>query len=95
MCSSVSRDAATCVRIDGVSTSCSIQTRAATAFVNVYKNNVTFRKMWKKSKLKHNAHISVSLHEEWIQLLPNEDRRAHSRRSTLENYHDIYTLRQF
>ena len=48
--------------------------------------------MWKKIEAnKHNAHISVSLYEEWIQLLPNEDIRAHSRRSTLENYHDIYT----
>ena len=35
MCSSVTRDASTCVRIDSVSTSCSIHTRAATAFVDI------------------------------------------------------------
>ena len=37
MCSSVTRDASTCVRFYSVSTSCSIITRAAAAFVNVYK----------------------------------------------------------
>ena len=42
MCSSVTRDASTCVRIDSVGTSCPIHTRAATAFVNIYKSNVTF-----------------------------------------------------
>ena len=47
MRSSVTRDANTCVRIDSVSTSCSIDTRAATAFVDIYKNNIT---LWKYEK---------------------------------------------
>ena len=42
MCSSVTRDASTCVRIDSVGTSGSIHTRAATAFVDIYKGNFTF-----------------------------------------------------
>ena len=48
MCSSVTRDASTCVRIDSVGTSCPIHTRAATAFVNIYKSNVTFWHVNKK-----------------------------------------------
>ena len=40
MCSSITRDASTCVRIDSVSTSCSVHTGTATAFVDVYKNNI-------------------------------------------------------
>ena len=42
MCSCIIRDASTCVRIYSVITSCSIHTRAATAFVNIYKNNIHF-----------------------------------------------------
>ena len=45
MCSSVTRDASTCVRIDGVGTSCPIHTRAATAFVNIYKS-ISHFDMW-------------------------------------------------
>ena len=51
MCSSVTRDACTCVRIDNVSTRCSIHTRDATAFVDVYKTNNTFLNMWKSIKV--------------------------------------------
>ena len=45
MCSSVTRDASTCVRIDSVGTSCPIHTRAATAFVNIYKS-ISHFDMW-------------------------------------------------
>ena len=47
MCSSVTRDAGTCVRIDSVRTSCSIHTRAAVAFVDIYKNNIKHVKIRK------------------------------------------------
>ena len=43
--SSVTRDASTCVRIDSVSTNCSIYAWVAKTFVNIYKNNVTFSKI--------------------------------------------------
>ena len=46
MCSSITRDASACVRIDSVSTSCSIHTRVATAFVDVYKNTIKCLNIW-------------------------------------------------
>ena len=46
MWSSVTRDTSTCVRIESVSTSCSIHTRAAVAFVDVYKNNIQCLNIW-------------------------------------------------
>ena len=47
MGSGVTRAASTRVRIDSVSTSCSIHTRITAAFVDVYENNITFCKIWK------------------------------------------------
>ena len=47
MWSSITRDASTCVRIDSVRTSCSIHTRAAVAFVDIYKNNIKHVKIRK------------------------------------------------
>ena len=49
MWSSVKRDASTRVRIDSVSTTCSIHTWMTAAFVDAYKNNITLWSIWKQS----------------------------------------------
>ena len=63
MCSSVTRHASTCVRIDSVSTSCSVHTGTATAFVNVYKNNIQCFNKNVRVQLKKNVPLYASLYD--------------------------------
>ena len=63
MCSSVTRDASTCVRIDSVSTSCSIHTWITAAFVDVYKNNIQSFIKNVRVQLKKNVPLYASLYD--------------------------------
>ena len=63
MCCSVTRDASTCVRIDSVSTSCSIHTWITAAFVDVYKNNIQCFIKNVRVQLKKNVPLYASLYD--------------------------------
>ena len=91
MCSSVTRHASTCVRIDSVSTSCSIHTWITAAFVNVYKNNIqSFIKSVSPIE-KYNVPLYASLYDRVVQF-----HRMHKwRRCMLDIDHPICHQGQF